>query len=78
MTFQDKFCQSRVKSSSSRHLLEAGYKISVVLGSDESRILITSAHVIKCLAHTEFQSGSRRLATVAGGCRVGPGVTECI
>lgn len=30
--------------------------VSVVMGSDERRILITSAHVIKCLAHAEFLS----------------------
>lgn len=47
--------------------------VSVVLGSDERRILITSAHVIKCLAHTEFQS--RRQLEVVGR---GLGVTECI
>ncbi len=51
--------------------------VSVVSGSDERRILITSAHVIKCLAHAEFQS-RRQLATVARGYRVGPGVTKCI
>lgn len=50
--------------------------VSVLLGSEEWRILITSAHVIKCLAHAEFQSRRQRAAE-ARGYRVGPGVSEC-
>lgn len=43
---------------------------SVVGRSVHRRTLITSAHVIKCLAHTEFQSRGQ-LATGEGGGEVG-------
>lgn len=75
--FAGKFSNGLIKRKAAAYTYWKPDIVSVALGSDERRILITSAHVIKCLAHAEFQS-RRQLAAVAGGYRVGPGVTKCI
>lgn len=77
VTLSLKFSNLPIKGKAASHTYCKLDIVSVVLRSDERRTLITSAHIIKCLAHTEFQNRGQ-LVTAAGGYRVWSGVIEFI